>query len=235
MRKHFIYILIFTIGIFYSCQENEGITFSSKASIYFQLTEEYGKEDLDSLSYSFATGIKTIDTFNLNVKVIGEVVDYDRIFKVEVVPELTTATEGEHYAALEENYIIPAGSFRGTVPVVLFNTDTLLRDSTFRIGLRILGSDDFNVGVTEKLEAKLLFSDRLTQPEVWNYLKYYFGEYNRTKHKYFIKIFGRDFPKDRDEFISEAGLWQTYGALLSNYFRDNYPIYDEDGEIVEPW
>lgn len=235
MKKHFIYILVLLISIFYACQENDKLTYTSKASIYFQLTEDHGRDHLDSMSYSFATGTKTIDTFDMNVKIIGQVVDYDRYFNVEIIPELTTAVQGDHFQALENTYTISAGEIVGSVPVVMLNTDTILRDSTLRIAIRIVESDDFKVGVKEKAEAKLLFSDMLTKPSTWARLKYFFGDYNRTKHKVFIQEYGIDFPENVREIYSAYGLWKAYGALLSDYFKDNYPVYDEDNEIVEPW
>ncbi len=226
---------MFAVGTLYSCQENDRMIYSSKASVYFQLFEEPAKEDLDSINYAFSSSIGSVDTFNLNVKVIGEVVDYDRNLNMEVVPELTTATEGKHYIALEKSYIVPAGAYKVSVPIILLNQDTLLKDTSFRIGFRILESNDFLVGAIEKSEVKLILTDILVKPASWMYLSMFFGEYNRTKHKYFIEIFDTNFPEDPRDIFTEFGLWQTYGQLLSDYFKENYPIYDENDEIVEPW
>jgi hypothetical protein len=30
-------------------------------------------------------------------------------------------------------------------------------------------------------------------------------------------------------------MWDVYGAYMSDYFEENYPVYDENGKIIEPW
>lgn len=234
--KKYIYILSIFTALFYSCSENDRIEFPDEESaIYFQLSEEYGKKDLDSLSYSFAFNDKVADTVSLQVKIMGNTMPHDRFFKIELIDSLTTAIQEKHYDVLESQYVIPADSIYGQVPVVIYNTDTLLKDSTFRMTFRLLESEDYSLGYENRLIAKLLFTNQLVEPGTWRVLKYFFGTYNRTKHKVFYQLYEREFPEDIYDIYGEYGLWQTYGKLTSQYFSDNYPVYDENGEIVEPW
>ncbi len=234
--KKYIYILSIFTALFYSCSENDRLEFPDEQSaIYFQLSEEYGKENLDSLSYSFAFNDKVADTVSLQVKIMGNTMPYDRFFKIELIDSLTTAMQEKHYEVLESQYRVPADSIYGQVPVVIYNTDPLLKDSTFRMTFRMLASEDYSLGSEERLLAKLLFTNQLIEPSTWDFLQYFFGPYNRTKHKVFNQLFDTDFPEDINEIYEGYGLWETYGVLTSKYFSDNYPVYDEDGEIVEPW
>ncbi len=234
--KKYIYILSIFTALFYSCSENDRMEFPSEQSaIYFQLFENSRAKDLDSLSYSFAFNNKVVDTVLLQAKIMGNTMPYDRFFKIELVDKLTTAVEEKHYKVLESRYVVPADSIYGQVPVVIYNTDPLMNSSVFRMTFRMLESDDYRLGYKERLIAKLLFTNQLVEPSTWRVLKYFFGKYNRTKHKVFHKLFNRDFPKKTDEIYAEYGLWQTYGKITSKFFKDNYPVYDEDGEIVESW
>jgi hypothetical protein len=205
------------------------------ASVYFQLSEEYGKENIDSLSYSFAYNDLDRDTVFMQVKIIGNPANYDRFFNVVILDSLTSAKPNVHYEELELAYKVPADSIYGRIPIILNNSDHTLKDSVFQISLQLLESEDFQLGVKERLSAKLSFTDRLVQPSSWFVLRYFFGSYNRKKHEIFIQLYERDFPDDYMEVYNEFGLWQTYGKLTSQYFKDNYPVYDDDGAIVEPW
>lgn len=236
MNRVIIYIMLLAGICLHGCQENDKMTYEAKSSVYFQLSEEYGKTDLDSMIYTFAKGTKVTDTVDLKVKIIGEAVGYDRYFKVEVVDEITSVEQELHYSPLSTEFKVAADSFRGSVPVIIHNTDPELRDTVLCLGLRIVPSSDFDLGVQEKAIAKLYVTDQLTEPATWSrFLKYFFGTYNRTKHKVFMELTGKEFPEDLMEAYGEYGLWKSYGTYLNNYFVENYPVYDEDGEIVEPW
>lgn len=234
MSRVILYLSVLVI-IITSCSKNDKMTFDAKPSIYFQLSDEHGQSEVDSLLYSFAMGTKTVDTVALNVRIMGEAADYDRYFKAEIVSELTTASEQIHYSLIADEYIVPAGAINSQLPVVLFNSDPLLRDSALSIGLEIIESEDFELGAKEKLVAKLIFSDKLVKPSTWNYLKYWFGDYNPTKHKISLELFGEDFPQTNQEYFQSYGKWATYGTYLNKYFIENYPYYDEDGVVIEPW
>lgn len=236
MKKYIFILSIFT-ALFYSCSEKDRMEFPvEESAIYFQLSEEPGKRDLDSLSYSFAFNDKVVDTVLLQVKIMGNTTPHDRFFKIELIDKLTTAVQEKHYKVLESQYVVPADSIYGQVPVVIYNTDPLMNSSIFHMTFRMLESEDYRLGYEEKLVAKLLLTNQLVEPSTWKYLKSIFGgEYNKIKHKVFYKLFDRDFPKSKGEIFHEYGLWETYGKITGKYFKDNYPVKDEDGKIVEAW
>ena len=44
-----------------------------------------------------------------------------------------------------------------------------------------------------------------------------------------------DFPATEDEYTANIDYWQQAGIYMSQYFKDNYPVYDENGKAIEPW
>ena len=45
----------------------------------------------------------------------------------------------------------------------------------------------------------------------------------------------RDFPVEASEYSNERTMWQVYGAYMSDYFKENYPVKDENDVVIEPW
>lgn len=66
-------------------------------------------------------------------------------------------------------------------------------------------------------------------------MDYMFGPYSRKKHEIFIQVLGHDFPATSAEYSAMGDYWQTVMYHMNNYFTENYPIYDENGNIIEPW
>ncbi|MBK3516990.1 DUF4843 domain-containing protein [Carboxylicivirga marina] len=234
MKILFKYLPAFAFIIFCACQESERMLFNSQAAIYFNVSDNPGEEESDSLIYSFAKGFKQSDTVHVNVKIIGETTNYDRYFKVSVDESLTTAVEGVDFNELAGQYKLPANSFTGFVSLVL-NNSLKLQEQSVCVGLRVEESVDFKIGLQEKLTARIIFSDFLMKSPIWDiWLKYYFGTYSRVKHRVFLELFNIDVPQSMSE-MTEDGLWRSYGTILNNYFKENYPVYDEKGSVIEPW
>ena len=82
----------------------------------------------------------------------------------------------------------------------------------------------------------ILVSNMLGKPLYWEgTISWDFGEYSRKKHELCILELGRDFPAEASEYSAESRMWDVYGAYMSNYFEENYPVYDENDRIIEPW
>ena len=104
------------------------------------------------------------------------------------------------------------------------------------LALRLEPTDDLALGVTERTEMRVLISNMLKRPSYWDsVIKYYFGTYSRTKHELCIEILGEDFPETSAEYYENSTWWEVSGQYMSNYFEENYPVYDENGAVIEPW
>ena len=236
MKKLYYIILGLLVGLV-ACQENDKTDFDSNGAVYFQVNPSSWSDTRDSIVYSFAGKDGDSQTLNVQVNLMGETVNYERHVRVVVNSGKTTAQAGIHYAALEEEYILPAEAFSMNIPVVLYNKDPRLEEEAFQLVLDLEPSDDLELGLTARTTVRVIISNVLTRPYYWEdmYMDGIFGPYSRVKHEYCIRKLGRDFPQDSDEYRTNYGIWKAYGKYMDNFFYENYPILDENGLAIEPW
>ena len=234
--KKICYIMVGLLIGLAACQENDKTGFDNDGTVYFQVNQNSWKDMSDSIVYSFAGKDGDTQTVNLHVNLLGNTVDYERHVRLAVNAEKTTAQEGLHYAALEKEYILPAGAFSLNIPVVLYNKDLRLEKEAFQLALDLQPSEDLGLGLTARTAVRIIVSNVLTRPYYWDeYMDYVFGTYSRVKHEHIIHEIGMDFPPTEDEFYDNYQAWDAYAKYMDNYFYENYPIYDEDGIAIEPW
>lgn len=122
------------------------------------------------------------------------------------------------------------------IPVIIYNKDEALENKQVVIALALKPSEALDLGITERLSCRLLVSNMLGKPIYWEQtIKYDFGDYSRRKHELCMIELKRDFPVEASEYSNERTMWEVYGAYMSNYFEENYPIRDENNAIIEPW
>ena len=122
------------------------------------------------------------------------------------------------------------------VPVIIYNTDKSLENRQVVIALALKSSEELELGITERLSCRLIVSNMLSKPSYWEQtIKYDFGDYSRRKHELCILELKRDFPVEASEYSNERTMWQVYGAYMSDYFKENYPVKDENDVVIEPW
>ena len=172
----------------------------------------------------------------VRVNLAGEAAPEGRPVIVVVDEEKTTAEVGLHYEALQAEYELPRDSVYVNIPVVIYNKDEALENKQVVIALALKPSETLELGITERLSCRLLVSNMLGKPIYWEQtIKYDFGDYSRRKHELCMIELKRDFPVEASEYSNERTMWQVYGAYMSDYFEENYPIRDENNAIIEPW
>ena len=236
MKKlYYIFLLLIAFG---SCKDNADYPFTGKDAVYFQLQtgSYYWTKTLDSIVYSFAGKGVDQDTLWVRVNLAGEAAPEGRPVIVVVDEEKTTAEVGLHYEALQAEYELPRDSVYVNIPVVIYNKDEALENKQVVIALALKPSETLELGITERLSCRLLVSNMLGKPIYWEQtIKYDFGDYSRRKHELCMIELKRDFPVEASEYSNERTMWQVYGAYMSDYFEENYPIRDENNAIIEPW
>ncbi len=183
--KKIVVIGLFLSFICWNCSEDELDTYEGTNSIYFTVHNPYATST-ESLPYTDSTVFSFINynisdtTLHLQVSTLGDVVPYERKFKVEVVEKETTARGGEFYDELLEEYLIPADSVSGVVPVTLHRIKEL-REERYSLTLRLVPSGDFQLALKEKvvdkvngktvdlLKHRIYFSDLIQEPLMWRY------------------------------------------------------------------
>lgn len=236
MKKlYYIFLLLIALG---SCKDNADYPFTGKDAVYFQLQTEsyYWTRTLDSIVYSFAGKGVDQDTLWVRVNLAGEAAREGRPVIVVVDEERTTAEVGLHYEALKAEYELPGDSVYVNIPVIIYNKDEALENKQVVIGLALKPSEALELGITERLSCRLLISNMLGKPTYWEQtIKYDFGVYSRRKHELCMIELKRDFPVESSEYSDQRSMWQVYGAYMSDYFKDNYPVKDENNAVIEPW
>ena len=228
--KNYYFILGLMILCWQGCSNEEEKLFSDTATIYFDLSDS----QLEGIVYSFAKTTATEHVVEVPVEIAGYASDHDRKFLVKVDPERSTAVEGKHYKALEAYYTLPPGEFATSVPVTVMSEDRLLDSVEVCLTLQLLPEGDFVNRRSDRQEAEIRISNILQKPAIWDqvYGRKYFGPYSRTKYKLILEVCK----------IDELPAWghanryklMGLGMAMQNYFTENYPVYDENGKIIEP-
>ena len=231
MMKKYIYLFLLMAGIA-GCQQNKEFDWQSVDAVYFQINSDWNKTT-DSVTYSFAGKGVDMDTVWLKVNLQGNMSDDSRKISMVVNPELTTAEEGVHYETLKEYYELPARQTSVKLPLVVFNQDQTLDKKAVLVVLELLPTADLALGISERNKVKVEVSNILNPPSYWNGIQTYFGVYSRVKHEICIRELGWEFPESQDYYDYQE--WKVYGKYMSNYFRDHYPVMDENNKPIEPW
>ncbi|WP_164714264.1 DUF4843 domain-containing protein [Chitinophaga rhizosphaerae] len=187
------------------------------------------------------------DTVFFDIYAIGGVSDKDRPFALEqiMLEEATNAEPGVHYKpfsdpSLKDAYVIRAGEVHTSVPIVLLR-DASLKDESVKLQITVKPNESFQPGEKTKLWRRVDFSDRLSQPGLWNATatQYYWGKYSMTKHAFMIEKTGE---KWNDEFLALVNtdyamisFWRLkLKTLLTDYnnAHPGEPLTDESGEPV---
>ena len=199
-----IYMLFGIFFILNACQEEKIMTYdTSRAAVNFASS---------SVAYTFLANPENEYVQEIEVNIIGDSVDYDRTFNVEIVDSLTTATT-DQYEIL--GGIVKAGEFKGTLSVKLYNSEAL-KTTALKIGFKIVDSDDFYAGNIESNQFTLSFSNKVVVP-TWSYLKYFFCATPSTEcYRIFVQV-----TRLEKFTITEYKAYGTAGAnALGTKFGD---------------
>ena len=145
---------------------------------------------------------------NLLVDLMGNPSDHDRMVKIHINESLSTAQAGVHYEPLKTEYILNAGEMQTVIPIVVYNKDPQLEQKAVVLSIALDETNELKLGITNRTQVFLLISNILMQPTYWkdSRLDNQFGPYTRGKRSY-----------------------------INNYLKDNYPVTDREGNVIEPW
>lgn len=178
-------ILLFILS---ACSEDKLKLFDGPASLYFDQQSALGAR-LDTVAFSFGLTSVNDTVFRIRVKGTGEVVDYDRSFRVEV-ERSENAREGVNYE-LPDEFVFRANRSYDYLPVTLFRGGED-DDTTRFISFRLLPNDHFEVGklpyilhgtnqkdTLDATRITLRFTSYMDKPLSWN--ESWLGYFSITK------------------------------------------------------
>lgn len=221
--KNILLISFLFIGLS-ACKKDEIPVYNATDNVYFDFRQDIDNDKTDSLVYSFAYfPDKEMDTVYIPVSISGHRVPRARKFILSIVDSSTTAVASLHYLPLEKEYIMAADSGSCLVPLILMNRDSLLKRTTFTIGLTLQASSDFGVAFLLQNKGLVKMSDRLEKPVWWDVWSGELGVYSRVKHELFIRVSGTTElpPTQSDYMVTPKALYHTrrFKSFLQDPFR----------------
>lgn len=242
-----------------SCSEEEFMTYEgNRAGIYLQRvsTTDINGTPLgftDSLTISFASYAATYKEYPVVVPVciMGDVVDYDRPFKMEVDKEKTTAIEGEEYEFSDTACYIPAGKTKQNVKLILKRSDRIAKE-TARLVFSIKDNENFTVelesykNVTDwKTQGKelcgtsykIIFSDKYAVTTWWElYGQTFYGTWSVRKEKLLNEIMGwthADWERWKVAYGQMGFGAKKFRKHLQEQADNGTPVKEEDGSFMQ--
>ncbi|MGF7233221.1 DUF4843 domain-containing protein [Arachidicoccus sp.] len=241
-RNTFIFVVL--IGIFLSaCQKADLKVYNSPANVYF----DFPGTQSDSLLYTFAfEPSRGADTVYLPVKLSGIRESKDRRFivKIDPNPDSTTAVVYKHYKPLDSVYILKANTGETRVPLVIYNSDSLLQSRSVKIKFHLYPTADLDTSLNQPIKGQLVFSSKLERPDWWGM---WLGDYfSQAKFQLFIittgqismTTNGQDAPKNLYfkslllAFLNDPFNWikknPGKGYVLEQQSDGSYYFYGKD-------
>lgn len=266
MKKNNITYLLLLLFIF-GCSEDSIETFNLEDSkIFFQAQSFSGAGGSERYStstfYSFVgTDLSFTEyVFNGNVRLMGDVKNFDRKINVVVDHENTTMIEGIGFEFNSDTLKIRAGENSTQVGVRFFRTKDLLygndtltlmlkENEHFSLLKNYKSSNDWTNTAADTIDGTrytFVMTEVYNRPGSWHggsplYVNTYFGEWNPTKFIYVNDFFG--FTLDDWNNVNSAtsklsiGRMQYYAKKLQEELQkraDNgNPVLDEDESYMQ--
>ena len=248
--KWCVYTFLF-LGIgMVSCADEDLMTYEDVPRIYFKYADasssDFGEnEDQITVNMGYDRPLKNDSIIKIPIKLMGRVSETDRAVKVVMIPEESTATEGEDIEILSA--YLPANSIFGNVEVRLKRTEAVDNEMLFA-RIRLASNENFHTDYSTSRYDKgnnrngLIYSIYFTalaeKPSLWaaSYssmtLESTFGAYSNdpedndpTGKETFTKRFSREIS---------FGMVSLINRYLVKYKNEHgEPLLDEFGEEVK--
>lgn len=253
-KRYLIAITVIGILALTSCQKDKYYLFNDVARIQFgpepsriyQTSFDFADTLKLQTFYYYGENIKE-DTVFFDIYAIGGTRNTDRSFTLsqEQISGATNAEPGKHYVAFTDPrvagaYVIKAGTVHARVPVILLR-DASLKTTTPVLKFVVQEDKNFQLGELTKTWRKVEFTDRLSQPSLWDATMstYYFGKYSNAKHNFMIQSTGDKWDNDffqalRSDlsFLAYCKTVLTTALIDYNKAHPGNPLTDEFGEPV---
>lgn len=180
--KNIAYLLFALLIINSSCKKENIKLYQGDNYIQFS------KVFTDSLLFSFLT-IPDSDEGEvfLPVEIVGQLADRDRVYKLSVVKEMTTALD-QHFS-FPENFVLKANSITDTAMITVKRTPAI-DIKPVKLVLKIEETADFKPGQVDHSFVILYISNVVSRPGWWNPMVegQYLGTYSDKKYKLFSEV-----------------------------------------------
>lgn len=231
MKKIFLGTLLALSSI--ACQKQEIPYYVGDSSANF-----WAHSQNHSLFGATATELPQ-DTITLNISLVGQQVDYDRVVKMEAyvdpagtaADKLRTTATPSQYQLLEG--IIPANALIGKIKLVVKNEEVLAKGE-LKLRVKMIETKDFKVGLRENNYIDLKWSRMVLQPPTWRAMRFFFcATYSTQVYRIFMEVTGlKEFYYYEGEVSAEEG--NVMGTNFAKRVRElsvqqGSPLLHDDG------
>ncbi len=249
-----------------SCSHEEIDLYSGcKAGIFIREevgTDEYGnvisyKTGDDSFTFTKYGSDVTKANMQFNVKLMGEVADFDRPYSVRIVPEETTAIEGVDFDISSNKFCIKAGANSDAVTVTFLRNPNLIQNRV-RVTFEIVPNEYFDTPILEYKSSSswssdapsvsavryyFEFGESYVKPDRWDLGAEYYGAWTVNKFIELNTVMG---------WVVTDWDWQNFGAIggkigygrlpfaastLQHHLQEmadaGTPVLDDDGSFMQ--
>lgn len=248
MKKIFFALYICTVWFMTGCSEDKLDIYNGRNSIYFEVPDPIrasAGELTDTTRFSFVDLAVEDTLISIKVMVLGDIMGFDRYFKVGVIAEKTTALSGVNFSIEGDEFVVPADSVCGYVRVRLLHSTDLL-DTTYQIAFNLLPNDQFQLAVEKQVINKennkyvdllhhyLLFNDHLDKPLRWDFQSL-LGKWTPKKHLLINKLLDM---KANDWNTIMPGQLTAISVYMRTYLQERidqgkeFAIREEDGSFM---
>lgn len=147
--------------MFTACDQEENGSFEALPAVNFVD---------DAAEYSFLGNPEEFHLHEAEVRIIGEAVDYDRHFEVEVVQDEFTTASTAQYEILEG--VVPAGEYSGKLSIRLLKSPEL-DNKKVSLHLKLVASEDFKTGNIETDDYVVAWTNQVVVP-AWRWYSFFF-------------------------------------------------------------
>lgn len=224
LNKPLIYILFILMTGFTACEKSEITGFSAEPAINFEYFLEYrDRTPKKEINYSFLTNPGGETVVEIPVIVTGDTVNYDRVFKVEVVEDTIAMAQPDQYEIMETT--VRAGQFVDTLRVRL-KSSPALDDKTVGIKLRLVESPEFKPGLIERRDFLVTWTNKVVVPTWGVYFRTFFTSVGSSQaYRIFVETTGfTDFQRAEYGTVSQSGavaLGTAFGDYIMQYNKDH--------------
>jgi hypothetical protein len=206
--KKYIFITIASALLFFCSCEHESLpTYSGVDQIYFAYVDTTLIAVVDSVTVNFGYDVvpKADSTISIPVRVMGNIVDYDRPVNFILV-STSTAQQGRDVELLTDRSFVPAGKNKGNIYIKLYNTENL-NDKSLLASLCLVENEYFKAdyrftpyrslnkeGKIIGTQCRIRFENTNEMPNMWanpstkSYFDMVFGTYSRAKFTLMCQI-----------------------------------------------
>lgn len=239
MRLKYFLGIIFVLWLISSCT-SDYMSYEGNNMVQFATKTD------EVYTFAYFTDDKQVDTLNIGIMSVGEVVDFSRTVKFEQIlkewkyvyseddPQKIVdssyvdmeypAVAGKHFEILDcvnNEATLLANHNQLNLRVVVKRDDSNLKKNAYVLKLHLLPSSDFGTASIDYLTKRIVISDKLERPTQWKDNNYdcsrFIGPWSEVKHRFMINVTGEKWDNDCIKRYIKGGF--EYAAIRDFYLK----------------